>query len=156
MPRVGRSPEVHPGGQAQIGAGQGSEIVLSQIRGESKALVATPLYESPEDWSPDGKYLVYGVDSPETGGDLWYLKPGEGGDGFEAVPYLQTRFQERQAKFSPDGRFLAYCSDESGEYEVYVRTFPDGGGKQKVSRNGGTQPRWSRDGTELFYVEVPT
>ena len=124
--------------------------------GESKALVATPLYESPEDWSPDGKHLVYRVDSPETGGDLWYLKSGEGSDGFEAVPYLQTRFQERQAKFSPDGRFLAYCSDESGEYEVYVRTFPDGGGKQKVSRNGATQPRWSRDGTELFYVEGDT
>ena len=69
---------------------------------------------------------------------------------------MQTPFSERAAKFSPDGRFVAYVSDESGRNEVYVRPFPGGDGKWQVSGNGGTQPRWSKDGKELFYVERDT
>ena len=121
--------------------------------GEAKVLVATPLQEAPNDCSPDGDYLIYQVTDPKTGLDLWYMKLNPDGNNDEAMPYLQTRFQERQAKFSPDGRFVAYGSDESGRYEIYVRRFPDESGKFKVSRNGGTQPRWSHDGRELFYVE---
>ena len=121
--------------------------------GEAKALVATPLPEAPNDYSRDGHYLIYQVTDPKTELDIWYMKLNQKGDSNKAVPYLQTRFQERQAKFSPDGRFVAYGSDESGRYEIYVRRFPEGSGKFKVSRNGGTQPRWSRDGRELFYVE---
>jgi Tol biopolymer transport system component len=69
---------------------------------------------------------------------------------------LQTSFSERAAKLSPDGRFVAYSSNESGQHEVYVRPFPEGGRKATVSSNGGKQPRWSRDGKELFYVEGST
>ena len=69
---------------------------------------------------------------------------------------MQTPFNERTAKFSPDGRYVAYSSNESGQYEVYVRPFPEGGRKTTVSSRGGRQPRWSRDGKELFYVEGAT
>ncbi len=59
-------------------------------------------------------------------------------------------------QFSPDSRYLAYCSEESGRFEVYVQPFPKGDGKRQISHNGGGQPRWSKDGTELFYVEGDT
>ena len=124
--------------------------------GEPALLVDNPLDEIPNDWSPDGKYLLYSVNGEETAWDLWYLKRKEDGSGFEPVPFLQTSFSERAAKFSPDGRFVAYVSDESGRNEVYVRPFPGGDGKWQVSGNGGTQPRWGKDGKELFYVERDT
>ena len=124
--------------------------------GEPALLVDNPLDEIPNDWSPDGKYLLYSVNGEETAWDLWYLKRKEDGSGFEPVPFLQTSFSERAAKFSPDGRFVAYVSDESGRNEVYVRPFPGGDGKWQVSGNGGTQVRWSKDGKELFYVERDT
>ncbi len=88
--------------------------------------------------------------------DLWYLKRKEDGNGFEPVPFLQSSFNESAAKFSADGRFVAYVSDESGRFEVYVRPFPGGDGKWQVSGNGGRQPRWSKDGKELFYTEGDT
>ena len=67
--------------------------------------------------------------------------------------FLQTPFTEGAPTFSPDGRFVAYVSDESGRNEVYVRSFPNGDGKWRVSINGGAGPRWRRDGRELFYTE---
>jgi Tol biopolymer transport system component len=66
--------------------------------------------------------------------------------------FLQTPFAEQQARFSPDGRWIAYVSDESGTPEVYVQSFPPSGGKWKVSTNGGFTPRWRRDGKELLYL----
>ena len=121
--------------------------------GEPVLLVGTDLDERPYDWSADGKYLLYTVADRENGRDLWHLKRKEGGSGFEPVAFLQTPFSETAPRISPDGRFVAYCSDESGQYEVYVQPFPEGGGKWQVSTNGGGQPRWSKDGRELFYVE---
>ena len=69
-----------------------------------------------------------------------------------AVPFLQTQYSESQATFSPDGHWVAYTSNESGSAEVYVRAFPDGGARRQVSVRGGAQPRWRRDGKELFYL----
>jgi hypothetical protein len=69
---------------------------------------------------------------------------------------LQSSFDEIEGQFSPDGRWLAYASNESGRYEIYIRTFPDGGVKRQVSVAGGVQPRWKRDGHELFYVAPDT
>jgi len=114
------------------------------------------LNECPDDWSPDGRYLVYRVGDPKRNSDLWYLKKKEDGSGYESVPFLQTPSEEGEAAFSPDGRFLAYVSNESGKPEVYVQRFPEGGGRQQVSVNGGRQPRWSRDAGELFYLEGET
>ena len=120
--------------------------------------MGTDLPEVPSDWSPDEKYLLYQVMDPENGDDLWYLRRKEARDGFDSVPFLQTSFQRGfQRSFSPQGRFVAYVSDQSGQDQVYVRPFPEGEGQWQVSAQGGRHsPRWSSDGKELFYVEADT
>jgi len=76
----------------------------------------------------------------------------EPAEGRKPFPVLHSSFDEIEGQFSPDGRWLAYASNESGRYEIYIRTFPEAGGKWQVSVAGGVQPRWRRDGRELFYV----
>jgi len=100
------------------------------------------------DWSPDGHYLVYGEWNPQTGSDLWTV---ETGGRSPPKPFAKTGFSEKQASFSPDGRWLAYVSDESGQNEVYVQPFPGPGAKRQVSTGGGEEPAWARSGRELFY-----
>jgi Tol biopolymer transport system component len=100
------------------------------------------------DWSPDGQYLLYQEQSPETQGDLWLLPAG--GDR-KPIPYLKTPFNEANAQFSPDGKWVSYTSNESGRDEVYVQGFPAGGAKFLVSTNGGDLARWRPDQRELFY-----
>ena len=126
--------------------------------GEETALAATLHHERVSDWSRDGKYLLYSRQDPENKFDLWYVERNEDGSDWEPRPrlYLQTPFDEHAPRFSPDGRYVAYVSDESGQNEIYVQPFPEGGGRSTLSNNGGRQPRWSRDGTELFYVEGGT
>jgi len=135
-----------------------ADIFLRQADGSGEEVVvaATPHAELLGDWSRDGKYLLYSLDDSETGSDLWYLERNEGGSGWEPHPFLQTSFSELASRFSPDGSYIAYVSNESGQNEVYVRSFPEGGRKVTVSSNGGKSPRWSRDGGELFYVEGET
>ncbi len=109
------------------------------------------------DWSADETILLFyrqRVGGQES--DLWYLEKSDDGSSYEEVLFLQSRFNERTPKFSPEGRYVAYSADESGEYEVYIRRFPDAGGLRRVSVNGGSQPRWRTDGEELFYVEGDT
>ena len=118
-----------------------------------RPLVASELTERPNDWCPDGSCLVYTVTSLENRSDIWFAERSGEGDRFQARPFLRTRFNEVSAQLSPDGRFLAYCSDESGSYEVYVRAFPNGARSRQISRGGGCAPRWSRDSQELFYIE---
>jgi Tol biopolymer transport system component len=99
-------------------------------------------------WSPDGQVLAFSEQDPATGWDIWVLKlEGER----KAQPFLRTPSNENGATFSPDGRWLAYQSDESGQYEIYVRPFPGPGGKWQISTEGGTEPVWARNGRELFY-----
>jgi len=107
----------------------------------------------PEHWSSDGRYLLFSLLDSQNGYDLWVLPLGSGEP--KPVSYLQTKFDERQGQFSPDGRWVAYVSNESGDatqYQVYVQSFPIGGGKFQISADGGVQPRWRRDGKELFYI----
>ena len=101
-------------------------------------------------FSPDGKQLVYRENHPQTGGDLWArLMDGDG----SSEPLLVTEFNERNAEISPNGRWMAYQSDASGQYEIYVQPFPNvDEGLFQISRGGGTQPLWARDGRELFYL----
>jgi len=98
--------------------------------------------------SPDGRFVATFKRDPATGMDLWVL-PFRRGQA--AQEFLRTRFNEVGPTFSPDGRWIAYVSDESGQYEVYVRPYPARPGKWQVSIDGGEEPTWSRDGTELFY-----
>ncbi len=103
----------------------------------------------PRDWSVDG-WILYQVENPVTHGDLWAV-PSEGG---EAAVYLDTEFDEILGRFSPDGQLVAYASNEEGRYEVYVRSFPSGDQRVKVSTGGGTSPSWSDDGTALYYLDL--
>jgi Tol biopolymer transport system component len=109
----------------------------------------------PSDWSPDGRFLLY--EALDIGGEFARLQirilPMTGDDR-KPRPYLQTEFHDYHARFSPDGRWVAYDSNESGRREVYVRPFPDAkAGKWIVSTGGGVLPHWRRDGRELYYVE---
>jgi Tol biopolymer transport system component len=107
----------------------------------------------PTDVSPDGRYLCVHEDNPETLMDLLLIPLT--GPGQQPVPVRKTRFNERHGFFSPDGQFLAYLSDESGKFEVYVESLREGqshGSRWKVSSGGGSHPRWNPNGKELFYV----
>ena len=123
----------------KIASGAGNEAALLQSN--------TPKY--PQDWSRDGRFLVYSNLNPKTRYDLWVLPMS--GDP-KPTPYLQTAFDEVQGQFSPDGKWMAYVSNESGPLQVYVQPFPASGGKWQISSEGGTQPRWRGDGKELFYL----
>jgi eukaryotic-like serine/threonine-protein kinase len=101
-----------------------------------------------EDWSRDGRVLLVGVDAIATHGDIWVVPVD---DAAQARPLIQTNFSEGNARLSPDGRWIAYQSDESGRNEVYIQRFPSLGSKAQVSAEGGSQPVWSRDGRALFY-----
>jgi serine/threonine protein kinase/Tol biopolymer transport system component len=103
----------------------------------------------PADWSVDGQHLAYYRSDPKQANDIWVLPLF--GDR-KPFPLIQTEFNEWQPQFSPDGKWIAYASDESGISEVYVQAFPKQSGKVPVSTGGGTQPRWRRDGKELFYL----
>ena len=115
-------------------------------------------HASTNDWSLDGRVVIYSTPTPgrTLGNDLWSV-PVTAGAERKLVPYLVTPAIVQQAQFSPDGRFVAYGSDVSGTWEIYVQPFPDAsGGKWMVSSGGGAEPRWSRDGTELFYFSGQT
>ncbi len=114
--------------------------------GEMEVFVTTSRV-FPGDVTDTGDILVANMFGSETRQDIW-LFPLDGG---APRPFLQTQFREWRSQISPDGRWLAYESNESGEDEIYVRRFPIGGEAGLVSRGGGTRPRWSPDGTELFY-----
>ena len=103
----------------------------------------------PTDWSRDGAHLVYQAATPKTGFDLWALSVADR----KPVLLAQSRFNELHGSISPDSRWLAYASDESGRYEVYVQAFPVAKERWTISTRGGSQPRWSRNGRELLYLQ---
>jgi Tol biopolymer transport system component/predicted Ser/Thr protein kinase len=109
----------------------------------------------PMSWSSDGQLLAFMEVNPTTGLDIWMLRMGDPSAGpgqvRKAQPFLRTPFNESVPAFSPDGHWLAYISDESGRYEIYVQPYPGPGGKWQISTEGGTEPVWNRSGRELFY-----
>ncbi len=117
--------------------------------GDGEDLLAPTFFQIPHDWSSDGRFILYSDDNPKTHNDLWLL-PAQGER--KPTPFLQTSFEESDARISPDGRSIAYVSDESGRSEVYVASFPTRAGRRRVSVEGGSQPRWRRDGRELFFL----
>ncbi len=117
--------------------------------GQEELLVHSGLNGVPDDWSPDGKWIVYEQTGQKTANDLWLLPLS--GDR-KPLPYLQTPFDEMNAHFSPDGKWMAYQSNESGQIQVYVQTVPVSSAKYQISISGGSSPHWRPDGKELFYV----
>jgi Tol biopolymer transport system component len=118
------------------------------IVGEDKLLLKSAVASFVSDWSRDGRYLTY-----TSGNDIWALPLS--GDR-QPLRVTETPFSEQNPKISPDGRWIAYSSNETGvgvqAVQVHIQSFPQPGAKQQVSTTGGFQPRWSRDGRELFYV----
>jgi len=102
-----------------------------------------------EDWSDDGRFVAYRDQTPETGDNLWIL-PLNGER--KPFPFLRTRFEEWGARFSPDSRWVAFVSNDSGRNEVYVAPADGSAGRKQISIAGGIAPRWRANGRELFYV----
>jgi hypothetical protein len=126
--------------------------------GQEERLVETSEITYTTDWSSDGRFILY-----QTGlgasADLWVLPlfgdpSTSSGQGRKPIPFSQTEFGEQEGRFSPNGRWIAYHSNESGRgrNEVYVQSFPASAGKWQISTDGGYVPKWSRDGKELFYI----
>jgi DNA-binding winged helix-turn-helix (wHTH) protein/Tol biopolymer transport system component len=110
---------------------------------EEKSIVHDDFNKYPNDWSRDGKYILY-----TRGPDLWFVTVPDLKSGL----YLKAASALRNGQFSPDGKWVAYASNESGKWEIYVTSFPEPQGKWQVSTGGGEQPRWRGDGNELFYL----
>jgi Tol biopolymer transport system component len=133
----------------------GSDIFLQEISdaGSPKLLVHSTATKNMDDWSQDGRYIAWGntdLQSP-TGPDL-YIMQLDG--GHQPIAFLSTPFNEGSARFCPDGKWIAYTSDESGRDEIYVQPFPKGGDKLPISIGGGSEPYWRGDGKEIFYLSA--
>jgi serine/threonine-protein kinase len=145
-----------PGGRyiAFRAAGEGMSVIRSDGSGKPQPLTQSKNNQLPWSFTPDGKRLAFFELNSETGFDLWTVALESDNAGVRAgrpEVFLQTSADERSPSFSPDGRWLAYRSNESGTSQVYVRAFPDKGGKWQISNSGGWLPIWSRNGRELLF-----
>jgi Tol biopolymer transport system component len=132
-----------------IGSGSVKLVIKSASGGDGEEMLfKSPQGKIPCDWSPDGRFLLYYVPDPKTGTDLWVLPAATR----EPYLFLRTDANELWGQFSPDGRWVAYQSNETGRYEIYVRAFPARGGPIPVSTSGGVYPRWSRNGKEIYFI----
>ena len=129
------------------------DLYVKSVSGgrNEELLLATPQQKSVNDWSPDGRFVLFETYDRKRTSDLWAL-PMLG----DRKPFLVvgTDFEEVRGQFSPDGNWVAYQSDESGRDEIYVQPFPGPGNKWPISTNGGSQVRWRRDGKEIYYVAL--
>jgi eukaryotic-like serine/threonine-protein kinase len=148
------SPVWSPDG-ARVVFSSSRQVVRSQIfqRPAAGGAEETPLFETqdsvhPDDWSPDGQFLVYSTNPPAQNNDLKLLRLSDR----RSTILLASRFSEYQGRISPDGRWLAYTSEETGRPEIYLRPFPAGTSSVVISVGGGSEPSWRRDGKELFYL----
>jgi len=129
---------------------EGSQNVFwepADSSGGPERLTTSEYTHVPMSWSPDGQLLAFSEINSATGYDIWVLRLSER----KAQVFLRTPFNESVPRFSHDGRWLAYVSDESGRYEIYVQPYPGPGGKLQISTEGGTEPVWNPNGRELFY-----
>ena len=123
--------------------------IASSGAGSAEPVVKSATVKHPSDWSQAAGVIVYDSNDPGTGINIWTLSTRPGA---VPEPFLRTRFSEGLGRLSPDGRWMAYASNESGPNEVFVRPFPPSDAKWKVSTGGGTEPRWRGDGKEIFYL----
>ena len=124
--------------------------ILDRSR-DPEFLAKSALDQAPTDWSRDGRFLLFTQADVNGAGDLWIV-PMENNQ--KPFALTQTRFDERDARFSPDGRHFVYSSDESGRREIYVNSFPVPGGKAQISSGGGQVPEWSSDGRKVYYLTL--
>jgi Tol biopolymer transport system component len=141
----------------------GSQIVFSTSRearlnlyqmssrgaGSEESILRSEDTKYSTDWSSDSRFILYLAFNAKTNFELWTLPTG--GER-KPIPFIKTTFGVTQGQFSPDGRWVAYSSNESGRWEIYVAPFPGPGGNWRVSSAGGAEPRWRRDGREIFYL----
>jgi Tol biopolymer transport system component len=116
--------------------------------GAEERLTNSPNAQTPASWSPDGRLLVYTETPSERGIGIYFVSLD---NPRKSNVFLQANYNSADPTVSPDGRWLAYTSDESGDYEVYVQPFPAGGRKWLISKNGGVEPVWDRSGKELYF-----
>jgi len=125
--------------------------------GTEEILLDSNVNKIATDWSSDGRYIAFFTTGDKrTNSDSWILRlpSGQAGGKPEAIPFLRTEFNEGQeATFSPDGKWVAYQSDQSGKNQIFVRPFSGSGGVGQISTAGGTRPHWRRDGKEIFYID---
>ena len=114
-------------------------------------ILKTDSNKAPSDWSAAGRYIVYTEQNAKTRGDIWLLPLS--GDR-KPIPFVQTEFNENSGHLSPDGKWMAYQSNDTGRGEIYVQSAPPSSNKWKISNEGGAVPRWRRDGKELFYFQI--
>jgi Tol biopolymer transport system component len=157
-----RSPAWSPDGrQIAFGSFHNAETGLyiqdAGNSGTERAVFRSVSTKYLNDWSRDGRFLVYTEFAAGTGADIVALPIRPGGGEARPIPVANSKANEAQAQVSPDSRWIAYCSDESGRFEIYVRPFPPDdrrSGKWLVSAAAGVQPRWRADGKELFYLSA--
>jgi serine/threonine protein kinase/Tol biopolymer transport system component len=150
---VAVDPVWHPtDGRIAFQTGGWDVAEVSVDGGEPKVLAGAPQPEYQPLWSRDGRYFVFVRFGQETTGDIWLIEPTSTGP----KPIVQSRFDEMMPSLSPDAKYIAYVSDETGRREVFVRDFPSGQHKRQVSFAGGMWPRWSPKGHEIFYIEQHT
>ena len=134
--------------------------IRSDGAGKPQPLTQSKDAQSPSSFTPDGKQMAFDGNNAKTGFDMWTVPIESDGSGLRAGKpeiFLQTMANERIPTLSPDGHWLAYASDESGTYQIYVRAFPDKVGKRQISNSGGTfPPMWSRTSHELFFETIDT
>jgi Tol biopolymer transport system component len=128
---------------------RGIRIARADRRDRPSALAEAANERVPESWSPDRTRLAFTESHPVTGQDIWLLSVASG----ETRPFANSGFKEDQARFSPDGRWLAFVSNESGRDEIYVQPVDGDGARLQVSVDGGHSPLWAPNGRELFFVE---
>jgi len=146
-PAIDSLPVWSPDGRMIFASNRGAvfDLYLKETNGaqEEKVIPQDGPDRFPTDWSRDGKYVLY-----ERGADLWFLTLPD----LHPTQFLKAPSTLKNGQFSPDGKWVAYSSNESGRWEIYVTSFPEAQGKWQVSNAGGDQPRWRADGKELFYL----